>query len=156
MENLSSQKLRHWGEDTTSRPQARRPHTGTRSLKCWGHRPVCLTTDQSEGNDPAALTPNFVFKNSSLKSLRNLGFLSMSCLFPCSALPCKPFSRLQTETSVCLALLEHKAHKLGFNNSRESLGAQTLASKYHFPLKGPRIPHEMADSSQENKPIKGY
>ena len=74
------------------------------------HAVASPPTNQKKVICPAAITPNFAFKNSYPKWLESLRFLSMMFLFsllgPCS----KPFSAPNSNVSICLASLciEHK------------------------------------------------
>ena len=82
------------------------------STRFLGHHHAVASppTNQKKVICPAAITPNFAFKNSYPRWLESLRFLSMSCLFsllgPCS----KPFSAPNSNVSICLASLciEHK------------------------------------------------
>ena len=76
--------------------------------------PCHLTTNhQQKVTHLAALTPNFAYKNFSLKTIRDFGVLNMSRLFSWLGPAIKP-SLLQIP--VFFGLTIHGAHKLGFGN----------------------------------------
>ena len=78
------------------------------------HHPVTAPPiNQKKTPHPEAFTPNFAYKNFSLKTIRDFGVLNMSRLFSWLGPAIKP-SLLQIP--VFFGLTIHGAHKLGFGN----------------------------------------
>ena len=80
------------------------------------HPATSLPTNQEKVTHPVALTPNFAFKNSSLKTIREFGLLNTSHLFSLPG-PTIHISLLQTLTFQFVWPHCASGSKLGFNNN---------------------------------------
>ena len=76
------------------------------STRCLEHCPVTSPpTNQKKVTHPAALTPNFAYKNFSLKTVGEFGVFEHKPPVPLAWPYNKPFSALNSDISVCLASL---------------------------------------------------